>query len=222
MRHRRRGRTLGRSPAHRKAMLRNLASALFLTERDPEFLENAPAEPGRIVTTLAKAKEVRPLVEKCVTIAKKSLPHAEEAQQYATTAARGSEEYKKWRKSDDWQKWAAARAPVVAAQRRVLQLIGDREAVAVLFDVVAARFVDRPGGYTRVLKLAQPRLGDAGQRAILEFVGKNDRVKRKAVKPAFDSAPAATDGDTAEEVSSDDAPVAETSDSDSKEEVAAS
>lgn len=224
MRHRRRGRTLGRSPAHRKAMLRNLASALFLTERDPEFLENAPAEPGRIVTTLAKAKEVRPLVEKCITIAKKSLPHAKEAEQYATSAARGSDEYKKWRKSDDWQKWAAARAPVVAAQRRVLQLIGDREAVAVLFDVVAERFVDRPGGYTRVLKLAQPRLGDAGQRAILEFVGKNDRVKRKAVKPAFDAAPPSpAAGDEApEESGGDDAPAAEASDSESKEEVAAS
>ena len=190
MRHRRRGRTLGRSPSHRKAMLKNLASALFLTERDAEFDDNAPKVAGRITTTLHKAKEVRPLVEKCITIAKKSLPSAEEAAKYETSADRGSDEYKKWRKSDDWQKWAAARAPVVAARRRVIQLIGDKEAARILFDTIAPRFVDRPGGYTRILKLATPRLGDAGDRAILEFVGKNDRVKRKAEKPAFDDEPA--------------------------------
>ena len=80
MRHRRRGRTLGRSPSHRKALLKNLASALFLTERDAEFDDNAPKVPGRITTTLHKAKEVKSLVEKCITIAKKSLPHAEEAE----------------------------------------------------------------------------------------------------------------------------------------------
>ena len=189
MRHRRRGRTLGRSPSHRKALLKNLASALFLTERDATYDDNAPKEPGRITTTLHKAKEVRPLVEKCITIAKKSLPAAEEARKYETSADRGSDEYKKWRKSDDWQKWAAARAPVVAAHRRIVQLIGDKEATKILFDTVAERFVDRPGGYTRILKLAIPRLGDNGQRAILELVGKNDRVKRKAERPSFESDP---------------------------------
>ena len=186
MRHRRRGRTLGRSPSHRKAMLKNLASALFLTERDATYDGNAPKVTGRITTTLHKAKEVRPLVEKCITIAKKTIPSAEEAKKYATSAARGTDEYKQWRQSDQWKKWAAARAPVVAARRRVLQLIGDKRAAKVLFDTVAPRFVDRPGGYTRILKLATPRLGDAGDRAILELVGKNDRVKRKAQRPAFD------------------------------------
>ncbi len=191
MRHRRRGRTLGRSPSHRKALLKNLASALFLTERDASLDDNAPKEPGRITTTLHKAKEVRPLIEKCITIAKKSLASADEARQYETDADRGSDTYKKWRKSDDWQKWANARAPVVTAQRRVVQLIGDREATRILFDTVAERFVDRPGGYTRILKLAVPRLGDNGQRAILELVGKNDRVKRKAERPTFESDPVA-------------------------------
>lgn len=207
MRHRRRGRTLGRSPSHRKAMLKNLASALFLTERDASLDDNAPKTPGRITTTLHKAKEVRPLVEKCITIAKKSLPSAEEARQYETQADRGTDAYKEWRKSEDWQKWAAARAPVVAAQRRVVQLIGDKEATAILFDTIAERFVDRPGGYTRVLKLAMPRLGDAGARAILELVGKNDRVKRKAERPAFED-------DTPESTS-------DATDSDAKEPVAA-
>ena len=187
MRHRRKGRRLGRSSSHRKALMKNMASALFLTERDASLDENAPKVPGRITTTLPKAKEIRPLVEKCITVAKKSLASATEAEKFATKAKRGSDEYKKWRKSDDWQKWAAARAPVVAAQRKVLRMLGDRHATAILFDTVAERFVDRPGGYTRILKLAQPRLGDAGQRAILELVGKNDRVKRKAAKPAFDA-----------------------------------
>lgn len=200
MRHRRRGRTLGRSPSHRKAMLKNLASALFLTERDATYDENAPKVPGRITTTLHKAKEVRPLVEKCITIAKKSLPAAEEAAKLETSAERGSDAWKKWRQSDDWQKWANARAPVVAARRRVIQLIGDKEAAKILFDEIAERFVDRPGGYTRILRLATPRLGDAGERAILELVGKNDRVKRAAERPAFD----ADDAD-ADEVESNEA-----------------
>lgn len=185
MRHRRKSRRLGRSSSHRKALLKNLASAIFLTERDAEGAENAPKVPGRIVTTLEKAKEVRPLVEKCITIAKNSLPAAEEAKQFASVALRGTDDYKSWRKSDQWQKWAAARAPVINARRRVLQLIGDKDAMKVLFDRVATRFADRPGGYTRIVRLATPRLGDAGTRAILEFVGANDRVKKKSVKPAF-------------------------------------
>ena len=186
MRHRRRGRTLGRSPSHRKALLKNLASALFLTERDATYDDNAPKVAGRITTTLHKAKEVRPLVEKCITIAKKSLPASEAARQFESSDERGSEAWKKWRQSEDWQKWANARAPYVAARRRVVQLIGDKEAASVLFETIAERYVDRPGGYTRILRLATPRLGDAGERAILELVGKNDRIKRKAERPSFD------------------------------------
>ncbi|QEG00657.1 50S ribosomal protein L17 [Stieleria maiorica] len=211
MRHRRRGRTLGRSPSHRKALLKNLASALFLTERDAELDENAPKVAGRITTTLPKAKEVRSLVEKCITIAKKSLPHAEEAAKYACSADRGSDEYRKWRKSEDWQKWAAARAPVVAAQRRVVQLIGDKQATAILFDTIAERYVDRDGGYTRVVRLAIPRLGDAGTRAILELVGKNDRVSRKAERPSF--ADDSDSGDSQAETPQEQEPVAAAADS---------
>jgi large subunit ribosomal protein L17 len=176
-------------------MLRNLASSLFLTERDAEFDDNAPKVKGRIVTTLHKAKEVRPLVERCITIARRSLAHSEEAEQYATTAERGTEQWRSWRSSEQWQKWNAAISPTVAARRRALRLLGDKEAVRVLFDQVAPRFADRPGGYTRVLKLATPRLGDAGPRAILEFVGQHDRVTQKATRPAFE--------DTAEDDTSD-------------------
>lgn len=176
-------------------MLKNLASSLILTERETD-IDEGPKVKGRVVTTLHKAKEVRPLVERCVTIARKSLEHSEQAEQYATSADRGSAEWKQWRSSDNWQKWCAARAPVVAAQRRALRLLGDREAVQILFDDIAPRFSDRPGGYTRVLKLAKPRLGDAGEQAILEFVGVRDRLTTRSQKPAFSD-------DAAEESSED-------------------
>lgn len=192
MRHRKRGRKLGRNPSHQRALLRSLASNLILTERDTEDLrfldlESEPKVKGRIITTISKAKEVRPLVEKCITIAKKSLPAAREAAELAPTAERGTDAWKQWRNGDGWQKWNQAIAPTVTARRRCLQLLGDKNAVAVLFEEVAPRFEERPGGYTRVLRLATPRLGDAGTRAILEFVGKNDRVVEKASKPAFDA-----------------------------------
>ncbi len=187
MRHRRRGRKLGRNPNHQRALLRNLASALFLTERDAEFDDNAPKVKGRIITTEAKAKEVRPLVEKCVTIARKALAAEEQARQYATDAEAGSDAWKSWREGDQWRQWNAAMAPAVAARRRVLQLIGDKQAVRVLFEEVAPRFADRNGGYTRILRLAKPRLGDAGTRVVLEFVGVRDRVTERAQKPAFEN-----------------------------------
>jgi len=190
MRHRRKGRILGRSPKHQRALLRNLASSLILTERDAEFDDNAPKVKGRIITTVSKAKEVRPLVEKCITIARRSLSATEAAAEHESPAERGSQEWKAWRTSDKWQAWNQAIAPAVAARRRCIQLLGTKEAVKILFDEIAPRFADRPGGYTRIVRLAQPRLGDAGQQAILEFVGVRDRVAQKSEKPAFDEAPA--------------------------------
>jgi len=172
MRHRRKGRILGRSPSHQRALLRNLASALMLTEREFDPGESgAPKVPGRIVTTLAKAKEVRPLVERCITIARHGLVAEQAAATLATTAERDSAEWRQWRQSDQWRQWAQAMAPAVTARRRVLQLLGDKQATRLVFERIAPRFADRPGGYTRILKLARPRLGDAGPRAILEFVG---------------------------------------------------
>jgi len=192
MRHRRKGRKLGRNPNHQRALLRSLACALILTERDPESFDESdptlpkpPKTPGRIVTTLVKAKEVKPFVEKCVTIARKALRHQREADRLEPDAERNSKEWQEWRQSDRWREWNQAVAPALAARRRLVQLLGSKEAAKILFDDIAERFEDRPGGYTRVLRLAKPRLGDAGTQAILEFVGKNDRVKSKAAKPAF-------------------------------------
>ncbi len=187
MRHRRRGRKLGRNPNHQRALLRSLASALFLTERDAELDDNKPKTKGRIITTIEKAKEVRPLVERCITLARHSLPHQEAADQLEPNAERHSEQWRAWRQSDRWHEWSRTIAPVVAARRRALRMLGSKQAVKILFDDIAPRFVDRDGGYTRVLRLAKPRLGDAGTRAILELVGKNDRVRRKSARPAFET-----------------------------------
>lgn len=178
--------------------MRNLACALLLTERDDDHYMgmvqadgktpvNPPQYKGRIVTTIHKAKEVRPMVEKCVTIAKKALPHLEAATEFATDADRNTEAWKQWRESDQWQKWNQTMAPAIAARRRVFSILRDKVAVEILFDEVAPRFADRPGGYTRILRMAKPRLGDAGTQAILEFVGVHDRIKTTSEKPQFES-----------------------------------
>jgi large subunit ribosomal protein L17 len=187
MRHRRKGRKLGRHPSHQRALLRSLATALFLTERDAEGDDNKPKVKGRIITTIEKAKEVRPLVERCITIARRTLAQQEAADRLEPNTERHSDQWREWRDSDRWKEWNRTIAPVVAARRRALRLLGDKQAVKILFDEIAPRFADRNGGYTRVLRLATPRLGDAGTRAILELVGKNDRVRKKATKPSFEA-----------------------------------
>ncbi len=186
MRHRRHGRVLGRSPSHRQALYRNLATALILTERDTDALDqNAPKVRGRIITTITKAKEIRPLVEKVITLAKKGLAAEAVAAEFGTDAEKKSEAWKTWRKSPQYAKWVAAVSPAVHARRRIFAALRDKQAVDILFDKIAPRFTDRNGGYTRILRLAKPRLGDAGVRAMLEFVGKNDRVAKRSEKPEF-------------------------------------
>ncbi len=194
MRHRFAGRKFGRNPKHQRALMRMLAVSLILTEREDDDKDfeltkgnfvGAPKVKGRMVTTLQKAKEVRPFVEKCITIAKRALPAKEASDAMLPKCDRRSPEWDAWRKSEDWAKWNQAVAPVLAARRQLIQLLHDEKAVRMLFDVIAPRFVDRQGGYTRVLRLAKPRLGDAGTRALIEFVGKNDRPSKEALKPNF-------------------------------------
>ena len=129
MRHRKKGKKLGRSSAHRKALRLNLTLALF--------------EHGRIETTFAKAKFVQGHVEKMITLAKNGLAKAE---------AQGDESI-------------ALHARRLAASR----LNNSRVMVQRLFDEIAPLYVDRPGGYTRVIKLG-PRKGDNAEMALIELV----------------------------------------------------
>ena len=201
MRHRKRGRKLGRNASHRKALFKNMAASLIRTVRPEEDAENAPYVEGRIVTTIHKAKELRPVVEKLVTLGKKARVHARNAEPFETRAEKNTAAYKEWRESDQWKQWAAARAPYVALRRRAFARLRDEEAVDILFDELAERFENRPGGYCRIVRLAGRRLGDAGERAIIEFVGKDDkraRAGRKRTAPVV--------RDDAPKVTADDAP----------------
>ena len=185
MRHKISGRTLGRNASHRKAMFRNMAASFIKTLRQTEGAENNPKVPGRIITTVPKAKELRPFIEKLITLAKKAITKLGDADQFKTTAARNTPEWKSWRDSEQWSKWSQARSPIVNARRRAFSALRDKLAVEILFDELAPRFTTRPGGYTRIVKLANFRIGDAGQQALIEFVGERDRVKvRKSRQPA--------------------------------------
>lgn len=130
MRHGVAHRKLGRVTEHRIALLRNQAQALLRHER--------------IQTTLPKAKELRPYVERIISIAKRSL------------VEQGSDEEKRVRR--------------MTAERLVARDVADKKVVTKLFDTLAPRFVERPGGYTRLLKLGHRR-GDAAEVAQIELVG---------------------------------------------------
>ena len=188
MRHRCAGRKLGRNVSHRKAMFRNMAVSLIRTVRLIEGDEQAPKVRGRIVTTVPKAKELRPVVEKLVTMARKAARYTAAAAEFSTTAERGSDAWKSWRASEAGRNWVRATAPALALRRRAFSELRDTLAVDILFDELAARFLTRDGGYTRVVRLAGVRLGDAGERAIIEFVGERDREKtRRRAAPAVDA-----------------------------------
>lgn len=193
MRHRVRGRKLGRSASHRKAMLRNMACSLIRSVRVDEDDKQKPKVPGRIVTTVPKAKELRPFVEKLVTMARRAASIEDEASEYAVSHDRNTQEWKDWRQSNQWNEWNQAVAPAVAIKRRAFAMLRDRDAVDILFDELAERFEDRDGGYTRVIRLPSVRLGDAGQQAFIEFVGERDRIKREKR-----TAPVVADEDLAE------------------------
>jgi large subunit ribosomal protein L17 len=129
MRHGMANRKLGRTSSHRMAMFRNQLASLIGNER--------------IVTTLPKAKELRPLIEKLITLGKNDSVHA---------------------------------------RRNAAKMVQDDAMVAKLFGTLGPRFAERPGGYTRIIKLGARR-GDAAEMAILEFVGYELVTEAKTAKP---------------------------------------
>ena len=124
MRHRVAHRKLGRVTEHRISLLRNQATAIL--------------EHEHIITTVPKAKELRPYVERLITVAKRGV--------------------------------AAGGLQLLHARRMVGQDIANRDVLKKLFDTLAPRFADRPGGYVRILK-AGVRKGDAAPVALIELIG---------------------------------------------------
>lgn len=136
MRHRKAGRKLGRSASHRKAMFRNMVTSLI--------------EEGMIQTTTPRAKEVRRLIEKLVTSAKRNAP---------SVVAQGVSETER----------AVLTQKRVAAIRQAGKVVRNREALKILFSEYAERYQNRNGGYTRIMKMGR-RLGDNADMALIELL----------------------------------------------------
>jgi large subunit ribosomal protein L17 len=140
MRHRYGHRRLSRNTKERRALLRGLATDLLHHEH--------------IVTTVPKAKEVRPIVERLITVAKRGV------------------------------KAADPKGKTLAARRLVMTDIVNEDVVTKLFDELAPRFMERSGGYTRILRLGHRR-GDGGEIAQIELLGSEyDPKKAEAEKAA--------------------------------------
>jgi len=133
MRHNKSGRRLGRNSSHRSAMMRNMVTSLLAHEK--------------ITTTDCRAKELRKVAEKMITLGKRGDLHA---------------------------------------RRQVLQIVRDRKVVAKLFERLAPRYQDRPGGYTRIIKLGN-RLGDNASQSIIEFVQEEFTPKQRESAPAAEA-----------------------------------
>jgi large subunit ribosomal protein L17 len=147
MRHRNAHRKLGRVSEHRTALLRNQAMALL--------------EHERIETTVPKAKELRPFVERLITIAKRGVRAAD------------------------------PKGQSLSARRLVMRDILNEDVVTKLFDELAPRFMERPGGYTRILRIGHRR-GDAAEVAQIELIGsefdpKKAEEEKKAAEAAAES-----------------------------------
>lgn len=154
MRHRKHNHQLGVKTAHRSSLIANLSCSLI--------------ENGRIKTTLAKARALRPSIEKAITLAKKA--HA----------------------TDDSSKKLHYRRLAIARLR-------SKTAVAKLFDELVEQFANRSGGYTRIYKLAIPRLGDAAEMALIEFVEEVAKKKTKKKKTSKKSKSKEAVGEVASE-----------------------
>lgn len=147
MRHLKAGRKLGRNASHRLALMRNLTRSLIQHER--------------IITTVEKAKELRPFVEKIITLAKKNTLHARRlVLARLGPLAKANFHDDKGQPTDDW----------------VLKK---------LFKEIGPRFATRPGGYTRIIKRHERRLGDGGRTAFIELLKEGEtKVRAKAAAPA--------------------------------------
>ena len=144
MRHRVAHRKLGRVTDHRLAMLRNQATALIRYEH--------------IETTVPKAKELRPFVERLITIAKRGVAGGD------------------------------GNGKLLHARRLVGRELVDGEVVGKLFETIAPRFAERPGGYTRILRLGYRR-GDSAEVAQLELVGSEYDPKAEPKQTKAQAAP---------------------------------
>jgi large subunit ribosomal protein L17 len=121
-------------------------------------------------------------------MARKAARINQSADDLRTTADRGSDAWKAWRDSDAGKNWVKKTAPALTLRRKAFSELRDAVAVDILFGELAKRFEDRSGGYTRIVRLAGVRLGDAAPRALIEFVGQNDRVKsKKRAAPAVEN-----------------------------------
>ncbi len=135
MRHNIKNKKLNRTSSHRKALLMNLSNSLIKHEQ--------------ITTTLVKAKELRPFVEKIVTIGKKT---------------------------------------DINSKRKVMSVLQDIKMTNKIFNVLAPRFKDRHGGYTRIIKLGN-RFGDNAPTAVIEFVDRDVEAKGKDSGPVIEKKP---------------------------------
>lgn len=157
MRHLKRTAKLGRKSEHRNMMLANLVSSLI--------------KHRRITTTLAKAKAAQPVAERMLTLGKRG---------NAATAAAGSASDEKAKakglaENVHCRRLVAARLhhqprSLFRSKEQRLKWKESEDVVHILFDKIAPVYRDRPGGYTRIVKIAARRRGDAGQQAILEWV----------------------------------------------------
>ena len=178
MRHRKHNHQLGVKTAHRTSMLANLCCSLI--------------ENGRIKTTLARARALRPTIEKIITLAKKS--HLAQ---------------------DPPQK--------IHYRRLAISRLRSKSATKKLFDELVEQFAKREGGYTRIYKLALPRLGDASEMALIEFVEEpaSKKKKKKAKKSSSKAEESKTEKEpAATESEAEETDVSETSDAESNEDVA--
>ncbi len=180
MRHRKSGRQLGRNASHRRAMYRNMATSLL--------------EHGAIRTTDAKAKELRKVVERLITLSKRVTPTA-------IDEATGDEQ-------------AALKAKRVHAVRQARKWVKDRDVLQILFGEYSERYQDRPGGYTRITKIGR-RHGDNAPMSLIELIEEPCEPKGSASTEPLDEDDFADfegseDADEAEEPEADEGDVDDT------------